>query len=382
MSDAAPASGGPLRSYLAPIAAMAVFGMVIGLSAPLLSLILESRGYGSAMIGLNATATAVAILLGSPLVPVVARRIGLRALLLTALFSNVVLFALLALVDDYWAWFVFRFFMGLTGSALFVGSEAWISQVAPDGQRGRIIGLYATALSAGFASGPLLVPIVGIQGLLPFATGCGLFIMASLPLLAGTAPPVHGRSAFGILTFIRQAPPIATATACFGLIEFGTFGLLPVYGVRLGLSEGRAATLLSAMALGQIVLQIPIGWLADRHGAYRMLKLCAAVGLLGPIAILLLPLGYLPLLVLLFVWGGTVAGLYGMSLALVGGRFDGPSLVTANAALATLYGSGAILGPSGGGVAMDLWNPHGLIAVLALVAAAALLTARGKTPWR
>lgn len=368
--------------YLAPIAAMAVFGMVIGLSAPLLSLILEGRGHDSAMIGLNATSTAVAILIASPLVPMLARRIGLKLLLLGALWSNVLLFALLALVDHYWAWFVFRFFMGFTGSALFVGSEAWISQVAPDAQRGRIIGLYATALSAGFASGPLLIPIVGIHGLLPFATACGLFVFASLPLLGSTAPPVHGRSAFSIVSFIRQAPAIATATACFGLIEFGTFSLLPVYGVRLGLAEGQAATLLSAMALGQIGLQMPIGWLADRFGAYRMLKLCAITGLAGPLAILLLPLGYVPLLVLLFIWGGTVAGLYGMSLALVGGRYDGPSLVTANAALATLYGSGAILGPSGGGVAMDLWNPHGLIAVLALVAAVALVTARGKEPWR
>lgn len=368
--------------YLAPIAAMAVFGMVIGLSAPLLSLVLEGRGHDSAMIGLNATSTAVAILIASPLVPMLARRIGLKLLLLGALWSNVVLFALLAIVDHYWAWFVFRFFMGFTGSALFVGSEAWISQVAPDAQRGRIIGLYATALSAGFASGPLLVPIVGIHGLLPFATACGLFVFASLPLLGSTAPPVHGRSAFSIVSFIRQAPAIATATACFGLIEFGTFSLLPVYGVRLGLAEGQAATLLSAMALGQIGLQMPIGWLADRFGAYRMLKLCAIAGLAGPLAILFLPLSYLPLLLLLFLWGGTVAGLYALSLALVGGRYNGPSLVTANAALATLYGSGAILGPSGGGVAMDLWNPHGLIAVLALVAAIALLTARGKEPWR
>jgi len=363
---------------------MAVFGMVIGLSAPLLSLILEARGYDNAMIGLNATATAVAILIGSPLVPAIARRIGLKPLLIAALAANLTAFGLLAAIDWFWAWFALRFVLGLGGAALFVGSEAWISQVAPENQRGRVIGFYATALSAGFATGPLLIPLVGIKGVLPFAAGCTLFALASLPLLlpGSTAPGVHGRSAFGIISFIRGAPAIAAAVACFGVIEFGTFALLPVYGVRLGLPEGQAATLLSAMALGQIVLQIPIGWLADRFGAYRMLKLCALAGLAGPLAILALPIGYLPLLLLLFLWGGTVAGLYGMSLALVGSRYEGPTLVTANAALAALYGSGAILGPSGGGLAMDLWNPHGLILLLILVAGIAFAAARGRAPWR
>ena len=51
--------------------------------------------------------------------------------------------------------------------------------------------------------------------------------------------------------------------------------LLPIWGVRSGLTERLAAATLSAVYLGSIVLQVLIGWLSDRYPGWRRCG-CAA----------------------------------------------------------------------------------------------------------
>ena len=57
--------------------------------------------------------------------------------------------------------------------------------------------------------------------------------------------------------------------------------LLPIWGVRIGLSVRLAAATLSAVYFGSIVLQVLIGWLSDRLSRLAALRLCGVVGLLG-----------------------------------------------------------------------------------------------------
>jgi predicted MFS family arabinose efflux permease len=96
-----------------------------------------------------------------------------------------------------------------------------------------------------------------------------------------------------------------------------------------------------------------------------LLRLCAGVGVAGAAAtpfLIRLPWAIYPML---FVWGGTVFGIYTIGLTLLGQRFQGPELAGANAAYVMLYALGLLAGPPLEGVALDWWNPHGLMAVLA-----------------
>src|SRR5215813_2545543 len=85
--------------------------------------------------------------------------------------------------------------LGLVGSLIITSSEAWINQLAGDiGGRGRVIGIYAAALSAGFGIGPLLLSITGINGWAPFLANALLTALAMLPLLGvGDATLTLGR---------------------------------------------------------------------------------------------------------------------------------------------------------------------------------------------
>ncbi len=356
------------RGLVAAIACISVAGIAIGLYYPLLSLILESRGTSRTMIGLNSAMPALAMLMFSPLIPRLATAVGLKPFIFACLATEASLVLLLKAFDDLVWWFPIRFAMGISAVGLFVAAETWINQLALERTRGRLMALYNMTLSAGFVLGPLIILITGIEGWAPFVIGAAIIALAVLPLVwaGGAAPTLAGRSSFGVLAFVRIAPSLATAVLVIAVIEGAAGALLPVYGIRSGFGTDGAALILSTLLLGSIALQLPIGWLADKVDRYRTMMLCGVGGAGGAI---LLPfvIDRGPLLwPVLFFWGGLAAGIYTVAMTIVGERFRGAELITANAAFGVLWGLGGLAGPALAGAAMDLWDPHGLMAVLAV----------------
>jgi MFS family permease len=279
-------------------------------------------------------------------------------------------------LDSIAAWFVLRAVLGLLGSSLFTAAEAWISLMASDAGRGRIIGVYAAALSLGFGSGPLLLSLAGMAGWTPFLANAGLASLAALPLmlLGERGVPLSRRTGTNPLAIFAKAPAIIIAVGLFGAFETGAIALLPVWGVRIGLDAQHAAATLTAIYFGAIALQYPVGWLSDHVPRRLVLRLCGGAGLLGALLGPWVGEAPLPLFAVLFFCGGLASGLYPVALAMAGDRFRDAELVAANAALIMSYGIGSLIGPITGGIAMDLWNPHGLLALFALLFATFLAT--------
>jgi MFS family permease len=363
-------------SLAAAIASIAVFGVSIGIGGPLLSLMLEGRGTDSSLTGLNAGAGFLGVLVGPVLTPPLVARFGFKRVLTTALPLSLVLFLALKPLDTIGAWFVLRFFGGVCGSTVFAASEAWISQLVGDGARGRIMGVYAASLSAGFAVGPLVLSQTGVHGWAPFLASAIIVGAAMLPLLAvpngGSRADLAGSRP---LRLMARMKPVVLIVVLFAMYEGATVSLLPVWGARAGLPLSTAAMLISAVFVGAILLQIPIGYVSDLAGRAGTLRLCAVVGIAGAGLLPLLAPHPALLLVALLVWGGFSTGTYPVALSIIGDRFRGADLLNANAGLVIAYGVGAFAGPILGGAAMDAWNPHGIAAALALIFVALLLAA-------
>jgi MFS family permease len=374
-------------SLAAAIASVTVFGLSIGQSAPLLSLLLEARGIDVTLNGLNAGAAFLGVIVGPLLAPRCVRWLGIRNFLLVCFSLDMTLVLALKVFDSVAAWFALRALLGLVGSGIFTSGEAWINLLAGDVGRGRIIGLYAAALSAGFGIGPLLLSVTGIEGWSPFIANAAITALAGLPLLGvGNLSRAFGRErGASPLTMFARAPVILGAVAMFGLYEAALMTLLPIWGVRIGLSERLAAATLSAVYFGSIVLQVLIGWLSDKLPRIAALRLCGVVGLLGAILVVNVAASPPTLFCVLFVWGGIASGIYPVALSMVGDRFRGTELVTVNAAMIIAYGLGALAGPALGGVAMDIRNPQGLLWLFALLFACLLAATRftaGRPPPR
>ncbi len=368
--------GRSVQSLVSAIACIAVFGVGMGFSMPLLALILEARGIDTSVIGLNAAMTFLGVIIAAPAVPWAVRAIGARAVMLGCLVGGLLFFALMVLSESLPLWFVLRFGAGVAGSGLFTTSEAWIGSLAGERERGRIMAIYATVLSVALCLGPLLVPVTGIVGWAPIVANTGLVMLAGLPLILtpvrlGMAEEA-ARLSLGVL--ISVLPAALGAVLVFGLFEGGTLALLPIWGMQVGFSPNLAALSLSALYLGGIVLQLPLGWASDRTERVSVLRICGLAALLGGLVLPLLGDAVELIFIVLFLWGGFAGALYPVALSAVGDRFRGERLVAANAAVVMCYGFGSLAGPVLAGSMMSAFGANGLPWLIAAAAACFLIT--------
>lgn len=366
-------------SICAAVASISVVGVAIGLGIPLLSIILEQRGHSASMIGLNTATAGLASIAAAPLATPLAARFGVVPTILGMILAGALSFVGFYFAPAFWMWFPLRVVLHVALTVLFILSEYWISMSAPPRHRGLVLGVYATVLSLGFAAGPLLFSLIGSQGFLPFATAFVIVMLAAVPVIAAwrDSPPIHeGEGSAGFLPYVWLVPTATAAVLVFGAVETGGFALFPVYGTRIGYSEAEAALLLSMVGLGNVMLQIPIGMISDRIGdRRRLLILCAALGLVGMLALPLLAGHWHVTAALLFFWGGVVAAMYTVGLAHLGSRLSGRDLANANAAFVFCYGIGMLAGPQAIGLGMDAFGPPGFGWVLAAFFAAYIVLA-------
>ncbi len=354
----------------AAIASISVVGIAIGLGMPLLSVILEKRGYSASVIGLNTAVAGLASIAGAPLATPLAVRFGTVWTMVAMILLGAFAFIGFHFATAFWMWFPLRAVLHIALTVLFILSEFWISSSAPPHRRGFVLGVYATVLSLGFALGPWLFAQLGSDGFAPFGTVFVLVMVALVPVVAAwrESPrivPSEGNGNF--LRYIWLVPTATAAVLVFGAVETGGFSLFPVYGTRSGYSEGDAALLLTMIGLGNVLLQIPIGMLSDKVRDRRYLLLgCATVGLIGILILPAVASSWHVLAALLFVWGGVVAALYTIGLAHLGARLSGHELANANAAFVLCYGLGMVLGPQVIGIGMDLFGKDGFAWALAL----------------
>jgi len=355
----------PMRwlSISAAIASISVVGIAIGLGMPLLSIILETRGHSASMIGLNTAIAGLASIAAAPLATPLAVRFGVVATMFAMIVLGALAFVGFYFAPSFWMWFPLRVALHLSLTVLFILSEFWISTSAPPHRRGLVLGIYATVLSLGFAAGPWLFSQMGSSGFMPFGTVFLLVMIAAIPVLAAwregpTIVPEGGKT--GFIRYIWLVPTATAAVLVFGAVETGGFALFPVYGNRIGYSEGDAALLLTMIGLGNVVMQIPLGMISDRVKDRRhMLLICASVGLVGMILLPHIQTDWHVMAGLLFLWGGVVAALYTIGLAHLGSRLSGHELANANAAFVLCYGLGMVLGPQAIGIGMDVFGTDG-----------------------
>lgn len=356
-------------SLVAAISSISAVGIAIGLGLPLLSIILEKRGISSTLIGLNSAMAGIAAMIAAPLTTRAAHRFGVAP---TMIFS-VILSAVSALgfyyAEDFWMWFPLRVVFHGATTALFILSEFWINVASPPHRRGLVLGIYATVLSLGFGAGSAIFSMLGSVGLMPFLVGAAAILLAAIPIYIARheSPVLDEGPEMRFWRYIFIVPTATAAVFIFGAVEAGGLSMFPVYATRSGFTESQAGNLLTVMAVGNVLFQIPIGMLSDRVPDRRiLLTIMALIGLVGAI---LMPsfLGDWRLLsIILLFWGGSIAGLYTVGLSHLGSQLQGSDLASANAAFVFCYAVGTVAGPQVIGTAIDATGKDGFAWAIAL----------------
>jgi MFS family permease len=364
-----PMGPGRNRSLIAVIASMVVVNLVYGLTLPLLSLVLDAQGISKTIIGLSIVAQASAGVVIAPFVPRLMMRVGPgRLMQLSTLLAASTLVAL-GLFQNLYLWFPLRFLLGASAAMLWSASEAVINDLAHDNWRGRIIGIYGSAGAAGFALGPLVLVATGTTGLMPFMVTAALVMIASLPLLwlHDDGRDDSQESRVSLRRIFRLVPHIMLLNLTYAAAIEAFIAFFPLFGIHLGLGEVRSLSLLTVFALGGVVLQLPLGWLADHVNRHRLLLSLVVLTMIGFIALprfIALNIGA-PLF--LFSLGGVEGMIYVMGVILLGQRFRGVELASASVLYTGMWAAGTMLGPAIVGAGMDLLGNNAMPYLIAAI---------------
>ena len=268
---------------VACITATSTITITLGLTWPLLAIVLERQGVPAWLNGLSASSQMLAILVVAPLAPRLIGRFGTIRIMAAGIVGMVIALLFLPVFPNVWAWFPIRFMIGVATELIFVGGDIWINQIAREETRGRLIGIYGTFLHAGFAVGPATIVIVGSDSWTALYIGAAVVACGLIPLAfaRGSAPVIEGKLRARMGHFLRIAPTLMIAALMFGLIDSAVLALLPVYGVQKGLEAEAASLLLTMFVLGGVMGQIPIGILADGIDKRLLLVWCTLIATLS-----------------------------------------------------------------------------------------------------
>ncbi len=353
---------------IAAIATIVAVGVAVSILPPLLSLNLSDRGVSERTIGFLVATIALSAMLVTPVVPKLAHKFGTAQSISMLTPIAAALVPLAWLIHDLRILFPLVFIYGGVITACFVLSEYWINAVTPDRRRGLVMGIYATVLALGFATGPAIISLVGYDSIRPFLIGSLLLAISGLPALLAIrhSPRFREVEKPKFASFIMAVPLATFGVFCFAMAESSGFAFLPLWGKNLGYPDHLLPILASAMTLGNVVFQIPLGMLADKIDRRLILLFCGFIGFSGMVVGWAVSSSPALLMLTLFVWGGGTAGLYTVGLAHLAGRYRGSALASANAAFIFCYALGMLVGPGTVGEAMTRRPDTGFPIVLGL----------------
>jgi MFS family permease len=331
------------------------WGFSFGLEGPVSSYWLKDAGCSDTVIGACASMHYLGIALAAWLVP---WAMGWRArgCLVGGMICSGLSVALFPWGMNVFGWYVLRLLSGVTGAFCLVPIEALVNQNAAPQKRARDFGFYAFSIALGVGIGSL----AGMQmysgapvGSFLLGGGVGLLggvvIWLCLPPMTVVPEKRCGKTPLDV----RRNFLSFGSSWSQGFLEGGMMGLVPIYLLAIGLTEGDAGWVVGGTMVGVIIIQIPIASLADRFGRTRVL-LCCQAGVVLALAMLPFCTKVAGLGSWLFVCGACSTAFYPLGLALLGERLPAPALPRANGWYLAINCAGSMMGPALAGWAMDV----------------------------
>ena len=321
-------------------------------------------------VGIIASGHFIGLLTGSFTATAIISRVGhIRAFTVFAAVAASAVIAMGLLFSPEF-WFLIRVVIGYSMAGLFMVLESWFNSQASNEQRGRVFAFYMVASSGAFAAGPFLVNLGDPDSFRLFAmTGIVLNLcLLPIALTRGGNPVIAIGKRLSLRKLFRLSPLGVVGCIAAGLVNSAVYGLGAVYGELVGLGDGGVSALFSAIILGGLLMQVPIGWLSDRFDRRSTLLALTAASTIASVTMVALggySLALLPILALAF--GGMTSPIYGLAVAQTNDYVEKDQFVAVSSGLLIAYSLGAIAGPNIGSWAMDAAGPAGLWLYAAVV---------------
>ncbi|MGA9232541.1 MAG: MFS transporter, partial [Exiguobacterium oxidotolerans] len=339
------------RRFALILSIVFISGFTQGLLIPLLSILLERQGTPAYINGLSAAVLYIGVIVAAPLMEKPLRRHGYVPVISFGLSLVAVAVFAFPLLPSVLAWMVLRFIVGFGDQTLHYGSQVWVTSITPNEKLGRTMSLYGMAFGLGFALGPLAAPLVDLIDWLPFVlTGTlTVIVLVLLRRLPNEKPtdimPEELQSA-------ASRYRLVLASAWFTLLPGFTYGFLeatlnasfPVFATRNGYALSETSALITTFVVSSLIMQLPLGRLADHFGKRRTLITVLCIGASAFLAACFLFESYGALFAIFAFSGMALGSTYSLGVAYMTEQLPSHLLPTGNLLAGISFSLGSILG--------------------------------------
>lgn len=350
-----------LGSFLAQIVQIAGYPTFLALT-------LARVHYPPWLIGTILSFQWIVVLTLAPLVPAIIRRIGIRSTCQAGTIISAAALALLLFSHSTLAIVGSPLLMGVGLTVRWVACDTWIVEATSEKLRGRAIGVHETLMGLGIAIGPLLTMLSHGNEAVAAAGYVVLLVLASIAFAFGShlkAVAVEHASRDRDLFIVFRVLVLALLAAlAAGYIETAMVALLPLYLIAFQYPEAQALILLSVFGLGGTILQLPVGWIADRFSFRVGQVLCLSLIILGGVFLITAVSSPWAVGAIMFVWGGCVGGLNTLAVIEAGVTLKAGVSSIGMALIASSYTLGGVIGPIVSGSTLRLAQGQGTILVI------------------
>lgn len=280
-----------------------------------------------------------------------------------------------AISADTIVWALLRFAEGVCLAGIYMCIESWLNDQASNETRGGIVSSYMITLYAAMALGQQLLNLNATGSPLLFMIVSMLLSLSLVPVcLTRTAPPsLPDVTSFDFRALYRASPLGLVGVFVSGGVIGAIYGMAPVYAAASGFGMTGAATFMTVLITGGVLLQFPLGRLSDIFDRRTIIiGVCGALTILS-IAMSVVGYGTWLFLGCTLLFGGVAFSIYPLCLAHTNDHVAKEDLVAASGGLILLNSVGSILGPLIASLAMASFGPKGLFVfstTLGLAAAA------------
>lgn len=350
-----------MTATLYSLIALFVSGFAMMLGHGLINILLPSRlsfeNVSADNIGLIMSMFSVGLLIGGLYTRRLIIRVGhIRVYAASAAMAAISILSCYLWLNE-WLWAAMRILMGVCIASTNIVVDGWLSERATSETRARILATNQIVVLLAMFLGSFMINLADIS----HAT---LYILAGLLLCGGvvpiamssaSAPEVDDTPSMGLLKLIRVSPVGIMAVLMCGLILGSLLSMLAVYAQAKGITGVDLSLLVGAAIIGGVLLQYPIGYLADR---YERRKVMLNIVLISMLCSLLTPfvidLDLFALgLVLISLSSGITSSLYPLGVAETFDRLKQTEMGSAIGGMIILYASGGIIGPYAVGLVME-----------------------------
>ena len=260
----------------------------VGIVVPLLPVLAHDLGAGGLYIGLIFGAFSISRVFFLPYFGRLSDRKGRKPLIVPGLAAYTLVSVAFLLSDSFHSLIVIRLIQGVASAMLLPVIQAYVGDITPKGREGFVMGLFNMSVFLGLSLGPVLGGAINDHFSLDAAfLGMGSLSFFGFLLSLFLLPPTHTervvqqkkdpvpwkkllmeKEISGLFCF-RMA-----YTLCIGVI----WGFLPVLAdSQLSLSSASIGFLVMLGIFISGLIQIPMGWIADRFHKQAMVIFGGAV---------------------------------------------------------------------------------------------------------